>query len=523
MEKEWDVIVLGSGLGGLTAALSFANKGKRVLVLEKSISPGGSASSFWKNGFLFESGATTLVGFEPGLPMDRLTKELGIQFAILPIERSMVVHLRGKTIERYKDRTLWMNEAKRVFGGGFRMVLFWKLCFFLSDQLWSLSARYKWFPFQNLREVLLSLKKFHPFDVIVLLFSLVSVRFVQRLFWLHRNEEWNQFLDEQLLITNQSVSKNAPFSIAAAGLTYPNLQNYIVNGGMLELSQTLIKRLRELGGEFLPKQEVIHLTKKVWEDHPGINNNEKLGAHTFFPSNPKTIWEVKTKNRERSVFSAPILVSNLPIWNLVTISESLPKLEKKSKQMEKGIWGAFTMGIAIQVGSLKHSLQKECLHHQIHMDVSLPHGGGRSVFVSLSHPDDTLRSKDGIRILSVSTHLENPENWKRDKDYQIRKKEIESQILSTLEKNFDWFKLQNILFYHSATPVTWQTWTGRKWGRVGGIPSFYFLNPFRMVSNRSEDPTVLLTGDTVYPGQGIPAVVLGGLNAVEQFESRKFG
>ncbi|MBL0953514.1 MAG: NAD(P)-binding protein [Leptospira sp.] len=516
MENEWDVIVIGSGLGGLTAALSFANKGKRVLVLEKSISPGGSASSFWKNGYLFESGATTLVGFEPGLPMDRLTKEFGIQFPIQPIERSMVVHLGGKTIERYKDRTLWINEAKRVFGGGFRMVLFWKLCFFLSDQLWSLSARYKWFPFQNLREVFVSLKNFRPYDVIVFLFSLVSVSFVQKLFWLHKNEEWNQFLDEQLLITNQSVSNNAPFAMAAAGLTYPNLQNYIVTGGMLELSQTVIKRIRALGGEFLPKQEVIHLTKKD-------SDKNLLGESPSFPSNPNTIWEVKTKNRENSIFSAPILVSNLPIWNLVTITESLPKLKTKAKQMENGIWGAFTMGIAIQVGSQEHSHQEECLHHQIHLEVSLPHGGGRSVFVSISHPEDKLRSKEGVRILSVSTHLENPENWKRDKDYQIRKKEIESMILSALEKNFDWFKLPNILFFHSATPVTWQTWTGRKWGRVGGIPSFYFFNPFRMVSNRSEDPTLLLTGDTVYPGQGIPAVVLGGLNAVEQFESRKFG
>ncbi|GBF40797.1 phytoene dehydrogenase-like protein [Leptospira ellinghausenii] len=523
MEKEWDVIVLGSGLGGLSAALSFANKGKRVLVLEKSISPGGSASSFWKNGYLFESGATTLVGFEPGLPMDRLTKELGIQFPILPIDRSMVVHLCGKTIERYKDRTLWIKEAKRMFGGGLRMVLFWKLCFFLSDQLWSLSARYKWFPFQNLREVFISLKKFRPYDLIVFLFSLVSVRFVQKLFWLHKNEEWNQFLNEQLLITNQSVSNNAPFAMAAAGLTYPNLQNYIVSGGMLELSQTLIKRLRELGGEFLPKQEVSHLTKKVWENLSEHFNQERLGGRYYFPSNPKTIWEVKTKNIDHSVFCAPILVSNLPIWNLVTMTKSLPKLENKANGMEKGIWGAFTMGIAIQVGSLEHSLQKECLHHQIHLESPLPHGGGRSVFVSISHPEDKLRSKDGIRILSVSTHLENPENWKRDKDYQIRKKEIESVILSALEKNFDWFKLTNIQFYHSATPVTWQTWTGRKWGRVGGIPSVYFFNPFRMVSNRSEDPSLLLTGDTVYPGQGIPAVVLGGLNAVEQYESRKFG
>ncbi|XDD47555.1 phytoene desaturase family protein [Leptospira sp. WS39.C2] len=500
MEREWDVIVLGSGLGGLSAALSFANKGKRVLVLEKSISPGGCASSFLKKGYLFESGATTLVGFEPGLPMDRLVKELGIQFPLLPIERSMVVHLGNHTIERFKDRKLWIKEVLRVFGGGFRMVLFWKLCYFVSDRLWNLSARYKFFPFRKFRDIWNTLCVFRPLDLVVFCVSFLSVRFVQKIFFLHKNLKWIQFLDEQLLITNQTTSKSAPFSMAAAGLTYPNLQNYIVSGGMVELSRVLISRLRELGGEFLTKQEVIHFAKQ-----------QNLAAN----------WEVKTKNRDLNVFTAPILVSNLPIWNLVKLTDSLPRLYIQAKSMETGIWGAFTMGIVLRLESDILLGEKECLHHQIHLDEALPYGGGQSVFVSLSHPDDPERSKEGTRILSLSTHLSEPESWKRDQDYPKKKKEIETILLTALEKSFPWFFREKIVFYHSGTPVTWQTWTGRKWGRVGGIPSSYFFNPFRMLSNRSEDPTLLLTGDTVYPGQGIPAVVLGGLNAVEQFYQGK--
>ncbi|TGL54110.1 FAD-binding protein [Leptospira kemamanensis] len=502
MEREWDVIVLGSGLGGLTAALSFANKGKRVLVLEKSISPGGCASSFLKKGYLFESGATTLVGFEPGLPMDRLVKELGVQFPLLPIERSMVVHLGNHRIERYKDRQLWMKEVIRVFGGGFRMKFFWKLCFFLSDKVWDLSGRYKFFPFRYVRDVWKTLLVFRPLDLVVFFLSFFSVRFVQKICGLHGNPEWIRFIDEQLLITNQTTSENAPFSMAAAGLTYPNLQNYVVSGGMVELSHVLISRLQELGGEFLSKQEVVNITKL---------------------KNQSSHWEVMTKHKEDSVFHAQVLVSNLPIWNLVNLTDSLPRLQKKSNAMEKGIWGAFTMGIALRMDSDLRLQDRECLHHQIHLEEALPYGGGNSVFVSMSHPEDPIRSKEGIRILSLSTHIASPETWKRDESYPRKKKEIESILIRTLEKTFPWFSKEMIVFSHSATPVTWQTWTGRKWGRVGGIPSSYFLNPFRMVSNRSEDPNLLLTGDTVYPGQGIPAVVLGGLHTVERYMEGKFG
>lgn len=523
MEKEWDVIVLGSGLGGLSAALSFAKKGKRVLVLEKGISPGGSASSFLKKGFVFESGATTLVGFEKGYPMDRLTKEFEVQFPILPIKRSMIVHLNGKTIERYKDRELWTREALRVFGGGIRMVFFWKICFFIADKLWDLSGRYKFFPFRNLRDVWQGFKNFRPSDILVFCFSLVSVRFVQKILFLHRNEKWNRFLDEQLLITNQTIAKESPFAMAAAGLTYPNLQNYIVVGGMVELSNVLITRLREFGGEFLTKQEVSKITKKDHTNKVEFTNSQSIDGNGYQLSVGSSHWEVTSKNRDNSVFIAPILVSNLPIWNLVELTDALPQLQTKAKSMEVGIWGAFTMGIAIEVEMDQSTWKDGCLHHQIHLEQALPYGGGHSVFVSLSHPEDLIRTKNRTRILSISTHIANPETWKRDTSYPKRKKDIESIIISALEKTFPWFLREKIVFTHSATPVTWRTWTGRKWGRVGGIPSSYFFNPFRMVSNRSEDPNLLLTGDTVYPGQGIPAVVLGGLHAVEQFYMRKRG
>ena len=45
--KQYDVIIVGSGLGGLSAGAILAKAGKKVLVLERHYQFGGFATSFW--------------------------------------------------------------------------------------------------------------------------------------------------------------------------------------------------------------------------------------------------------------------------------------------------------------------------------------------------------------------------------------------------------------------------------------------------------------------------------------------
>ena len=53
--SKYDAVVIGSGTGGLSAALSLATAGKKILLLEQHNMPGGCATSFVRGRFEFDA------------------------------------------------------------------------------------------------------------------------------------------------------------------------------------------------------------------------------------------------------------------------------------------------------------------------------------------------------------------------------------------------------------------------------------------------------------------------------------
>jgi phytoene dehydrogenase-like protein len=72
---ECDVVIIGSGIGGLTCAAALTKRGKKVLVIEQHRRPGGYVSSFKRKEFRFDSG---LEAFSSNGIVFPILKELGL-------------------------------------------------------------------------------------------------------------------------------------------------------------------------------------------------------------------------------------------------------------------------------------------------------------------------------------------------------------------------------------------------------------------------------------------------------------
>ena len=75
---KYDVIVIGAGLGGLTAGAKLAREGRKVLVLEQHDRPGGCATTFKRRDFTMEVGLHEMDGLHPKDIKQRIFDDLGI-------------------------------------------------------------------------------------------------------------------------------------------------------------------------------------------------------------------------------------------------------------------------------------------------------------------------------------------------------------------------------------------------------------------------------------------------------------
>ncbi|MCB0661308.1 MAG: NAD(P)/FAD-dependent oxidoreductase [Saprospiraceae bacterium] len=76
--KDTDVIVIGSGAGGLACALTLARQGKKVMVLEQHYVPGGWSHSFYLDGFRFSPGIHYIGAMGVGQDASRVYEGLGV-------------------------------------------------------------------------------------------------------------------------------------------------------------------------------------------------------------------------------------------------------------------------------------------------------------------------------------------------------------------------------------------------------------------------------------------------------------
>lgn len=353
-------IVIGAGIGGLAAGALLARSGMQVVVLEAQRSPGGCAVTFASGGYRFDAGATVGCGFQPGGPLDRLGRELGIGWPVHSEELAWQYRHRDLRLDLFSSRDTIIARFPHS-------KKFWNEQARLARTLWRLSTHALPWPAAGAWDVATLAGRalaLLPESARLLPFTRRSARDWLASHGLDSDADFVRFIDAQLLISVQATSRDANALNAAIALDLPVAGTWSVEGGIGEVARRLANSIERDGGAVLYGKSVTRFD---------TINREVLGIETA---------------------DGDALVTDMVVANLTHASfDLLNDSSSPCEDLSSSSWSAFMLYLGVDSSLFEHAGAN-------HLQIVAPEGAlgeCRSLFVSASAASDVGRAPDGQR------------------------------------------------------------------------------------------------------------------------------
>ncbi|MFO7628185.1 MAG: carotene isomerase [Prochlorococcaceae cyanobacterium] len=485
----WDVLVIGSGIGGLVTASQLAAKGAKVLVLERYLIPGGSGGSFKREGYTFDVGASMIFGFGEKGHTNLLTRALadvGQHCETIPDPAQLEYHLPGglnvavdRDYERFlADLTaLFPHEAKGIRA-------FYDTC---AQVFRCLDAM----PLLSLEDPAYLAKVFFRAPLACL--GLAR--------WLPVNvgDVARAHIKDAALLKLIDMECFC-WSVMPADLTP------MINAGMVFTD-------RHAGGINYPKGGVGVIAEKLvagLESHGGAIRYRSRVTEVLIEGQGPTAQAVGVQLASGETIRARRVVSNATRWDTfgkLVDAEHTPKAETTWRRRYKPSPSFLSLHLGIDAAVVPEGFH--CHHLLLERWEEMEAEQG-VVFVSMPTLLDPCLAPAGRHILHSFTPS-SMEHWQdlSPAEYRAKKEADADRLIDRLEAILPGLK-GAIRHREVGTPRSHRRFLGRMGGSYGPIPALRLPGLLPMPFNRTGLRGLYCVGDSCFPGQGLNAVAFSG-------------
>ena len=463
------VIIIGSGLGGLTCGFILQKNGYDVTVLEQGHQIGGCLQCFSRQGVKFETGMHFIGSAAEGQTMNRLMNFLcltDVELSPLDPKGYDTIALAGEMFRFPNGRDAFVKQMSSYF------------------------PKEK----DNLK---------HYIDLVARIASastLNSLTSEER--DLAMNTEYQTrsinevleglFRDEMLrnvLVGNLPLyaaeRDKTPFAQHAFIMDFYNQSAFRVVGGSDAIAHSLARSIKEMGGQVLTDKRACRIR---------CNETQATGVETadecFFPADyvvstvhPARLLELLDTKLIRPAFRSRL--SNIP-----------------------NTTGCFTLYVKFKENTMPYMNTNFYGYHS-----SSPWDSDQHDFLYMHHchRDKARFAKSGV-VLSYMK-MDEVARWQgtyvghRGADYEAFKHEHAEQLIQDVERHHPGFTAA-IDTYYTSTPLTYLDYTGTENGSMYGVAKDIHLGPAGRVPYRTKVPNLFLAGQNVN-SHGMMGVLVG--------------
>ena len=470
-ENEYDVIIVGSGIGGLTCGALLSKRGYRVLVLEQHHQVGGYCSSFKRKDFTFNTGVENVSGLWEKGPITYLLRELSFEKEELFAKNRMRFIFKGKEIDAGNLEEfikalseMFPKEKERIYAFFDEAKKAYEECY--KDLVYGVPL-----PAELIVKVfgakkLLDYLKEHPH-----FFDWLNKTYKQKLDEFFTNEDLKTLLCALLGYLGTKPEETKASSALTAVVSYYLHGGYFPKGGAQRFADSLKEFIEYNGGKVLTRHKVDKIL---------VEKGEVKG--------------VRVGNK---VFKSPIVVANA---NAKTTFLELVGEENLDRDFVEYI--------------KKLKMSPSCFMVFLGVDMDLSNyptiienlDEGYSIAIN-SNADPCLapKGKASVTILTGADYHDFPERG--TKEYLEKKREFAELLIKKAEKIIPNLS-KHIVVQDAATPKTFEGYTSMP---EGAIYAFDQSINTKRPCFKTPIKGLYLASASTFPGGGIEAVVISGI------------